>query len=277
MKRPTPYLVAVAMLLLPAAPTSGQDGRALFDQHCAACHTIGGGANGAPDLKGVTAQRDREWLLKFILNPEAVTRSGDPRAAELLRMYDGALMPAPEGLDRASILAILDYIASRSGADAAPAAAGPPPTFTPEDIARGRALYRGDLRLAGHGPSCLSCHAAGAADLLGAGSFGPALAGVTTRLNGANGLSAWLASPPTPVMRSVYRRAPLAADEVRALAAFLDAEATAAPQSGLPRAAAFAGLALAATVAGFLAIGLIWRDRFRAVRRPLVSMSGGSR
>jgi len=75
----------------------------------------------------------------------------------------------------------------------------------------------------------------------------------------------------------VYRRAPLAADEVRALAAFLDAEATAAPQSGLPRAAAFAGLALAATVAGFLAIGIIWRDRFRAVRRPLVSMSGGSR
>jgi mono/diheme cytochrome c family protein len=269
-------LIAVTLLTFIPRDASAQDGDALFDQNCSICHTIGGPAGGdAPDLKGVAGRLDRAWLVKFILDPEGVTRSGDRYAVDLAKKYGGTVMPPPDGLTPASVEAILVYIDQRSaGAHpaTAPSAAGAPPpaaTFTREEIARGRDLYSGRARFANSSPACASCHDLGG--VLAGGTLGPRLAGVLDRLNGAKGLSLWLSAPPTPVMRSIYRGAPLSSDEVRALAAFVDSQRgqMAAASWSAPARLVSASLALAAF--GLIAIGVTWRHRFRAVRRPLVA------
>jgi len=47
-------------------------GQYTFANHCAACHTIGRGDHLGPDLLGVTAARDRDWLTRFIVAPDQV-------------------------------------------------------------------------------------------------------------------------------------------------------------------------------------------------------------
>ena len=252
-----------------------QDGDALFDQNCSICHTIGGPAGGdAPDLKGITSRLDRAWIVKFVLDPEGVTKSGDAYAVDLAKKYGNSVMPPPDGLTPASVEAILTYIDQRSAGThpAAPgsAAAAEPPAkaFTPEEIAHGRDLYSGGARFAKNGPACLSCHDVGAADLAG-GTLGPSFVGVIDRLNGVKGLSLWLSAPPTPVMRSLYRGAPLAPDEVRALAAFIDSRRSDTPAAAFSEVARLSASGAALTLVALVAIGVVWRHRFRAVRRPL--------
>lgn len=270
-------LVLVVLLsTLLARGAAAQDGDALFDQNCSICHTLGGPPGGdAPDLKGVTGRLDRAWLVKFVLDPEGVTKSGDAYAAELAKKYGGTVMPPPEGLTASGVEAILTYIEQRSSG-AHPAAQPPAasastavPASTPEDVARGRDLYSGRVRFANRSPACRSCHDVGAADLVG-GTLGPSLVGVTDRLTGVKGLSLWLSSPPTPVMRSIYRAAPLAPDEVRALAAFVDGQRS-MPISAGSALIRFVGGGIALMLAALVAIGAIWRDRLRSVRRPLVA------
>ena len=40
-----------------------------------------------PDLRGVTARRDRDWLARFIVEPEKVRAAGDPIALALRAKY----------------------------------------------------------------------------------------------------------------------------------------------------------------------------------------------
>jgi hypothetical protein len=96
-------------------------GEYTFRNHCAACHTIGGGDHLGPDLVGVTSTRDRQWLARFIVAPDQVVAAGDPIAKTLLEKYEGVLMPNL-GLGTADAAVLIDYIAARSGAprDAAP-------------------------------------------------------------------------------------------------------------------------------------------------------------
>jgi protein SCO1/2 len=68
------------------------DGEYLFRNRCAACHTIGGGdlRNAArqhigPDLLDVGQVRDRDWLERWIAEPDAMIEEGDPLALELRR------------------------------------------------------------------------------------------------------------------------------------------------------------------------------------------------
>ena len=51
--------------LVLATPFSQSEelGADIFQQQCAACHTIGGGTLVGPDLQDVTSRRDREWLV----------------------------------------------------------------------------------------------------------------------------------------------------------------------------------------------------------------------
>jgi protein SCO1 len=98
-------------------------GEYTFRNHCAACHTIGHGDHLGPDLAGVAATRDRQWLARFIVAPDQVVAAGDPIAKTLLEKYKGVLMPNL-GLGTADAAVLIDYIAARSGAirDAAPSA-----------------------------------------------------------------------------------------------------------------------------------------------------------
>ncbi|NOK63944.1 MAG: hypothetical protein GFH27_549319n124 [Chloroflexi bacterium AL-W] len=82
---------------VPSAPTtqSVDEGKAIFEQKCASCHTIGGGASVGPDVAGVTALRDRDWLIRWIVEPDQMIRDGDPLALELLDEYNNLPMPIP--------------------------------------------------------------------------------------------------------------------------------------------------------------------------------------
>lgn len=69
-----------------------QHGLALFNQHCASCHSFSENGIG-PNLAGVTSAVDKEWLVTFIHNPSAVIESGDERATQLFATYK-QYMPA---------------------------------------------------------------------------------------------------------------------------------------------------------------------------------------
>jgi protein SCO1/2 len=67
-------------------------GQLLFQNRCAACHTFGRGDQLGPDLKGVTARRERGWLVRYLAAPDKMRANQDPIASELARQYE-VLMP----------------------------------------------------------------------------------------------------------------------------------------------------------------------------------------
>jgi protein SCO1/2 len=90
-----------------------------FKNHCAACHTIGGGEHFGPDLQNVASTRDRGWLSRFIVDPEKVRAAGDPIALALRAKYQQVVMPSLDlGADDAAVL--IDYIDKQSREPAAP-------------------------------------------------------------------------------------------------------------------------------------------------------------
>jgi hypothetical protein len=46
-----------------------------------------------PDLKGVTARRDRAWLIRYLVAPDVLRAKKDPIAVELDAKYKGVSMP----------------------------------------------------------------------------------------------------------------------------------------------------------------------------------------
>lgn len=98
---------------------SAHPGEAIFLRACASCHTIGLGRKYAPDLAAVTLRRDRDWLRRFIMDPDLVLASGDPIAEVLNDDFPGVVMPnlglGPTDAD--------DLIAYLTAADARLAAA----------------------------------------------------------------------------------------------------------------------------------------------------------
>ncbi|HET9597026.1 MAG TPA: SCO family protein [Anaeromyxobacteraceae bacterium] len=88
-------------------------GEDLFRTRCAACHTVGGGDRIGPDLAGVTGRRDRDWLARWIADPQALIDAGDHVARDVFRAYQQRPMPAlrasPQQMDE-----LLSYIEARS-------------------------------------------------------------------------------------------------------------------------------------------------------------------
>ncbi len=86
-------------------------GEKLFeDKYCSECHTIGEGVEAGPDLIGVTARRDIEWLKSMILNPEEMEQT-DSIAKKLYQEYEELGM-AVEELTEVEVEAIIRYIES---------------------------------------------------------------------------------------------------------------------------------------------------------------------
>jgi cytochrome c553 len=265
MRRTVALLVGIAISALPSA-ASAQDVSAFYEENCAACHTIGGGPQGGPDLKGVTTRRDRGWLIRFLVDTDAF--ASDPAVLRMIEEADGLEMPPTPGMTRELAEALLVLIEQQSGDGAVKPAVIRP--FTPEDVARGRGLFLGTTRLAASGAACVACHDAPGLPSPGGGRLEPDMAAAHARLGGPRGLTAWLGAMPTPMMRALYRPAPLDADESHALAAFFeDAAAQPPPSAGAIPGFAVAGAAGAAAV--LLLAGVAWARRFRAVRRPMVA------
>ncbi len=274
-----PVVVCALVLTAPAAAQNAAD---YYSANCAACHTIGQGAgNGGPDLKDVTRRREREWLIKFLLNPEAF--SSDPVVVQMIKDSGGLEMPATDGMTREMAAAVLELIEQRSGTPGAAAVSAPEQPFTAGDVARGRDLFTGRARLSANGPACVQCHDAATLSAPGGGGMGPDLTAVHGRLGGTRGLTGWLRAMPTPVMRAVYQPVPLTPDESRAITAFLEDTARREATMRSARMLPLVGGSVALTLAVLAGIGWTGARRFRGVRASLVAAhrhavgSGGSR
>jgi mono/diheme cytochrome c family protein len=261
-------------LVSPPSARGGQDPATFFKQNCTACHTIGGGKLLGPDLKGVTAARDHDWLEKWLQNPQAVIESGDADALKLKQEYSGIVMPTAPGMTPQMAESLLNFIAaeSKKTSEATPAPPAQPVSFTAEQVAEGRGLYLGRERLQAGGPSCVSCHAVkSAGGALGGGQLGPDLTLVYQRLNGQKGLEAWLASPASATMKPIFNKHPLKPAEISSLTAFFaqTSKETGAENPSTYR-LLFILLGLGGAAFGLVVLGLIWKRRIRGVRRALV-------
>jgi len=273
-------LKAVMTIALTAAalatPSAAQDPAGFYEDNCAPCHTIGGGAQGGPDLRGVTSRRSRDWLVRFLLDPQAL--ESDPAVVEMIRAAGGMTMPAIEGMTRERAEGLIAFIAERSATPAPGVTPAGEPPLTSADVAQGRDLFTGATKLSGSGPACVACHATANLRAPGGGRLGPDLTAAHSRLGGDRGLAAWLGATPTPMMRAVYRNAELSAPEARALTAYLG-DVAAALQPQAPGNSVVAA-AIIGAIAVVMVVALTARNRFRAVRQPLVHQAiarGGSR
>jgi protein SCO1 len=96
-----------------AAPMKLDAGQYLFTTHCAACHSVGNGDKIGPDLVGVTNVRNREWLTRFIQEPDKVLAAKDPIATALFKKYKQVRMPNLR-LSNDDTAALLRFLQSQS-------------------------------------------------------------------------------------------------------------------------------------------------------------------
>ena len=152
------YFTMLTLLVLSFSGTlKAEDGKAIFDKNCKACHKIGGGKLVGPDLAGVTKKRSVDWLSKFIMSSANMIATGDKDAVKIFEEFGKLPMPShtftPPELD-----ALLNYLNNpTSGAGVADQSSDALPLFAPSaDL--GRAFFTGQVRFANGGPSCISCH-----------------------------------------------------------------------------------------------------------------------
>ncbi len=192
------------------------DGGQIFQQKCAACHTIGKGKLVGPDLKDVTTRRDQAWLKSFISAPDKMLASGDQVAKQLLAENNNVAMPNL-GLAPGEVQSLLAYLENPQ-AGSAPTAAQP---VLPEGSPMlGQALFTGQARLTGRGTPCIACHSVAGVGMLGGGSLGPDLTKVYSRYGGQTGLANALGALPFPTMQGVFLNRPLTLQEQADLLAF---------------------------------------------------------
>jgi len=97
---------------------SPQPGQALFKKVCAPCHTVGAGDRVGPDLRGVTARRERSWLSSYIQSPTRMRAQHDPDALALAEKYPAVRMPVlgVSANDAGDLIAYLDAEEARLNA-----------------------------------------------------------------------------------------------------------------------------------------------------------------
>ena len=96
---------------------SAEEGKALYNANCTACHAINDKVVG-PALKDVHKRREEAWLIKWIKNSQALVKSGDAQAVQLYKENNEALMTSFENLSDNEIKSIIAYIKTESEAPA---------------------------------------------------------------------------------------------------------------------------------------------------------------
>ena len=274
-----PALCAGVLLAAPPA-WAATDAKAIFQQKCAACHTIGGGRTVGPDLADVGTKRDRAWVVRFIHEPDKMIAEGDATAAALVAEY-GMPMPAT-GVTPAEAAALAAMLAGGAAAAAGattPAAAGSPAPAAAAgaagaagptgDAGRGAQLFTGEIAFEKRGAACIGCHHVGSG-ALGGGALARDLSGVHDRL-GPAGLKGALETLPFPVMKDIYAGKQLTPQEVADLSAYF---AHAAKQPPVPASSGGTTFGLAGALGAlglFAGMALFWpRRRGKGVRKSLV-------
>jgi mono/diheme cytochrome c family protein len=214
--------VMLVMGFIVAPTTVLASGEGLFQQQCAACHTVGGGRLVGPDLAGVHTRRSEAWLKSFIRSSQAMVQQGDPQAVGIFQEYNGIVMPDPP-ITTAQIAQIVTYLQGTqppAETTETPSTVAPEEPASQEDIALGLALFQGTQRLHNGGPTCNSCHHVKNDAVIGGGILAKDLTSAFSRMQGT-GVKAILGQPPFPVMEQAYTNAPLTDVEIQALSAFL--------------------------------------------------------
>ncbi len=282
-------LFFILAALAPAAAYAAS-GKALFEEHCAACHTVGGGDSVGPDLKGVTDRRKAGWLGRVIAEPDRLAAESDPEQLALVKKW-GMEMPNL-GLSRADAAEIIEYLVGghpqKTAAASGPvkqgfsvkhagvvlnsAAAEAKPAGS---AANGRDLFMGGRRLSAGGPACASCHSMAPGNMAAGGSLAVNLSKAFEKL-GANGIKAVLTSLPFPVKAAAFKNKPVTEAELADLSAFLEEAGKAAPEQGASfRKLAFTGLVGAA--GAFVLIALVWGGRKKkGVKDEILSRQAGT-
>jgi len=242
-----------------------------FDKKCSSCHSIGGGDDVGPDLKGISERRQVKWLVRFIQESQTIIQSGDPIAVEIFNKYKQKKMP-DQDLSEAEILSILEFIKAGGGGAAKAVENKSALKATAEEILQGSKLFSGEVKLTAGGAACISCHSAGPLPYLGGGSLGPDLTSAYSKYNDA-GLSKVLTKITFPTMAEMYAAKALTADEVYQIKAFLHQVDKAGPiTAGYQKKFIFLGIL--GLFAGLGIIDFSWRSRRRKSSRPT---SGGKR
>lgn len=271
-------LIVLAIFCLLAAATGSQlwgapiarsadEGQTLFEQRCAACHTIGGGKLVGPDLKGVTARRDRAWLIRFITAPEQALAQKDPIATQLLQEYGNVPMPNL-GLTNDQVTAIITYLGGTAGGAATPAGQAAAQPMGAGDPVIGKDLFIGSISFQNGGPPCMACHSIAGIGALGGGALGPDLTGAFGKF-GDIGINSVLATLPFPTMNPIFGKALPTPDEQANLKAFFQAASVAerpAEAVGQLSILAVVGAAILILITHFF-----FRRRLAQVRLPMVN------
>ncbi len=242
--------------------TETGEGQAIFQLYCIACHSIGAGIVVGPDLEGVTTRRDKDWLARWIAEPDKMLADGDPIATELFQEFNNIPM-TNLGLSTADVEALIAYLDNPGGLVASSPTAE---TLPPGDSARGEAVFIGATGLQNGAPACISCHSTADVGLFGGGTLGPDLTNVQERY-GEAGLPQTLQNLPFPTMRGVFGEKPLTDNEVADLNAYF-AQANQSSAQALNY--IFVMLGLAGFGILMLISQLIWRKRLKEVRKPLL-------
>jgi len=242
---------------------------AYFEQNCSSCHTIGSGPSVGPDLKNVAQTAPRHWLVEFIRDPDAKIAAKDPHATKIVAEAQGSVMPGFPDITEEFGQGLLEYIDQQSGATGASAA---PPVGG--DAPRGRELYLGKRRLSNGAAACIACHQASGLPVAG-GRLGPNLSAAHQKLGGDRGLASWLHNPPTPLMSTIFRSAPLTAEEASDLTAFLRATTENSSQLSEAALGQVQAIGLGGSLLAFVIAGVVWRGRLDGVRRHVLRNRGG--
>ncbi|MEZ6063550.1 MAG: hypothetical protein R3C19_24640, partial [Planctomycetaceae bacterium] len=217
-------------------------------------------------------RKDAEWLINFMINPKQVVDGGDAYAQKLVEESRGVVMPIGPGMNRYRAEQILKLIAEESKLPESQfkglKISNEP--FTERDRQAGRDLFVGRKTLKNGGAACNSCHAMHDLSALGGGRLGPDLTRVYERLKGRNAVAAWLSAPATETMQPIFRNHPLDASEIHALTACFEASADQAESSRSQGRVAFLLLGLGLAGGLIFLFDTLWRQRFHAIRRPLV-------
>lgn len=272
-------LGALAFLLMSifASTSFAQRVEEFFQTNCKSCHTIGGGRLIGPDLKNVTDRQDREWLVEFMLDPQAMINARDPYALKLQKEAKEVVMITVPGMTEDLANSLLDLIQAESELEVSKFVGVQVATgaLAEVDIIEGAQLFTGSKLLKNGGPPCISCHSVNRPWPVVGGNLGPDLTQAYSRMQGRAGITTWLTAPPTTTMQSIFKKHPLTPKEARALAALLESSTT-VKNSGNGILMVWLSIVFygfGGVVLILIIFGGIWNKRFRAVRRPLVECS----
>jgi mono/diheme cytochrome c family protein len=218
-------LTTATMLIM--VSVHSQDGQALFQAYCSACHTVGGGKRVGPDLINILDKRKPEWAVSFIRSSQKMIGSGDADAVAIFEEYNKIPMP-DQPLTEQQAKSVLDYITvtSKNAASTDPAASQAQPTpdilagITSDNIRQGMLLFTGRQSLTNHGPSCGACHKVKDDRVFTSGSLAKELTQAYETL-GSAGVAAMIGNSPFPAMRTAYAKSPLTEAEIINLTAYL--------------------------------------------------------